>query len=262
VNRCRFLFASAVACGALLGLAACQVTSPDDSVATTRVLPRLQWSQSVDSATYASTRRIEVVVASGSDTAYHQTVDFLLHFLAIPSLPQGRVYALSLCGFGASGDSLWTGHASFTAQGDTLRLNVMVNASLAPCVFDTLNLFRTWDRDSLASGMKEVQKLTLNSSDSSYTSFAWGISGTDTNYRSTEYGTFSLSVTRRTASEHQGTIRFLPNSYNYCFGTTKNACGNSSSLVSGSDSKQVYGWTLTADSLYLDQNGQSYSYHK
>jgi hypothetical protein len=249
----------------LFGLVSCDLQTKDDPEGT-RVLARLAWSQSLDSAVYDSTKRMEVVVASGIDTVYNQTLDFSLRSTCLPSLPTGKTYAISLVGFGSSGDSLWRGSASFTTAGDTMSLDIPVSATLTAC--SSLELFQTWVMDDTVLKTAEYEKLVL-SSDSSYMSYVWDVelsaSTPDTIAYGFEQGTISASVTSRQTTLLNGSIRFnVQKSFLCSDADTGNPCGQanwSNHLTTYSDTSVSGTWTLTADSLLITESGQTFRYH-
>lgn len=252
-------------------LSACQreaiLDAPGDG-ARTQVVARLSRARSIDDATYESTRRLDVLVTSGGDTVYHQAHDFSLRKAELPGLPTGRTYALRLKGFGPTGDSIWTGQASFTTTGDTLRLDIPVVSTFAACQATTLDIFRTWIMSDTQSGVWQYQKMIF-SEDSSYMSYTWGMtlgSGVpDTVFYGVERGSLALSTGASTPSLRTGQVRFNVLNYQQCSELAAgNPCGNANyvkHITTAADTSLTGIWTLSRDSLVLTMGSQTIRYH-
>jgi hypothetical protein len=265
----RTSFAMAI-CALLLGLVSCRVDdSESDPSGDTRVSARLQWGQSVDSATFASTQLLDVLVTTGVDTVYRRTLGFSDRSAFLPSLPRGQSYVLTLRGYGAAGDSLWKGFASFTTTGDTLRLNILVNAVLSPCASGALDFFGTWARRDTAFSNEEYQKIVF-SEDSTYMSYNWLVNleggGRDTIFYAIERGSVALSDGASAPFLRSGQIRFNVTGYQQCsVPESGNPCGRLnylSHLTTTGDTIIIGTWTLSRDSLTITQNNQVVKFHR
>lgn len=257
----------ALAVGLCLPLASCL---SDDEGSTSRIQPRILWQQDLDSTTYAATRRMDVLVVHGSDTTYHQTLDFSLHAVTLPDLPRGEIFTLALTGFGSGGDTLWKGASSFTTTGSSMTLDVRIAAALTAWTGDSLELFGTWRfLDTLSYGIEASEKMVL-SDDSTYMSYAWGVDiasgGRDTLFYAIERGDLAITTEVASSTQRSGRIRFNVESYLQCSSTTEsNACGTATyaqHLTSVADTSVTGTWILLPDSLLLTLSDQTTRFHK
>ena len=273
-RRPRFLaFPLAILLGLLVSCDQELSSKPRDS--GTRLAMRLQWAQPIDSALFASTRTVSIVLSSGSDTLYRQDVDFGLGHLDIPTaVPSGGMYALSVVGTGSTGRAIWSGGMVFTAQGEEMTVDIPSQMGLSPVAVASFSPFANWrmqDTIPVDGTWRYLESDRLNlASDSSYTSFTWGIyaagSSRDTVFYATEEGTYSIRLSASSSAVDSGRIVFQVGRSTTCSDSTlKNLCGNAtyaSRMKTKIDTTVVRSYRLEADTLVIVADGAKFRYRR